>query len=65
MPEASQKVAETAEITKTAPPNPAQKPEKTRQKVAETAEITKTAPKTQPKSRKKPEKTGKDLAKSS
>lgn len=40
MPEASQKVAETAEITK--------KPEKTWQKVAETAKIPKTAPKTQP-----------------
>ena len=45
MPEASQKVAETAEITKT---NPARKPEKTWQKVAETAKIPKTAPKTQP-----------------
>ena len=57
MPEASQKVAETAEITKTAP-NPAQKPEKTREKVVETAEITKTAPKPS-------QKAGKDLAKSS
>ena len=46
MPEASQKVAETAEIPKTAP-KPSQK---SREKVAETAEIPKTAPKTQPKS---------------
>ena len=48
------KVAETAEIPKTAP-QPSQKPEKPR-KVAETAEIPKTAPQTQPKSRKKPRK---------
>ena len=52
MPEASQKVAETAEIPKTAPKTQP----KSREKVAETAEIPKTAPKTQPKSRKRPEK---------
>ena len=58
MPEASQKVAETAEITKTAPQTQPQMPDKTRQKVVETAEITKTAPKPS-------QKAGKDLAKSS
>ena len=43
MPEASQKVAETAEITKTAPQTHI-KPEKSREKVAETAKNLKTAP---------------------
>ena len=46
MPEASQKVAETAEITKTAPklsPEARKKPAKTRQKVAEITINPKTA----------------------
>ena len=46
MPEASQKVAETAEITKTAPklsPKARKKPAKTRQKVAEITINPKTA----------------------
>ena len=55
MPEASQKVAETAENPKTAPKS-SRKAGKSREKVAETAEILKTAPKTQLKSRKKAEK---------
>ena len=48
MPEASQKVAETAEITKTAPklsPKARKKPAKTRQKVAEITINPKTAQK--------------------
>ena len=48
MPEVSQKVAETAEITKTAPQTQLKKPEKSQKKVAETAKNPKTASQTQP-----------------
>ena len=55
-----QKVAETAEIPKTAPqtqPKSRKKPEKSREKVAETAEIPKTVPKPSPKAGEKLAKT--------